>query len=111
MIDILTIVCLVLISIVGIALVAWFVYNWGTWSDNTRQAVITQMYAVAKTLWVAVADGKITPGETRQLFVSVLSVIAAMRGVTLNEVEQEFPKTGSGKEQELPAVTSADTST
>ena len=89
--ELITILGLCILAAAAAGCIFFLVRSWAGWTDNTRQAVITQLYAVAKTLWHALADGKITPAELRQLFTAVLSVIAAMRGTTLDTVEQEFP--------------------
>lgn len=74
--------------------------NWSGWTESTRQAVITQLYAVAKTLFDAAKDGQITAPELRNIFIAVISVIAAMRGTTLDTVEQEFPAISKEPEEE-----------
>lgn len=86
------------------AVIAGCVYlilrGWAGWTDTTRQAVITQLYAVAKTIFLALSDGQITGPELRNIFVAVLSVIAAMRGTTLDTVEQEFPSIPKQEEED-----------
>ena len=82
-----------------VGLLIYFIIGWGKWPESTRQAVITQLYAVAKTLWSATKDGVISQAELRSLFSAVIGVIAASRGVTLDEVEQEFPKISTKTEE------------
>lgn len=81
--------CIFLLTVA--ACIFLFIRGWSTWTDNTRQAVITQLYAVAKTLFLALGDGQISPAELRSIFTAVLGVIAAMRETTLDTVVQEFP--------------------
>lgn len=88
-----------LLLIAGIGLAAYLLFGWGKWPESTRQAVITQLYTVAKTLWSATKDGVISQTELRSIFSAVLGVIAATRGVTLDEVEQEFPKISTKTEE------------
>lgn len=99
--ELITILGLCILAAAAAGCIFFLIRSWAGWTDNTRQAVITQLYAVAKTLWLALSDGKITPAELRQLFTAVLSVIAAMRGTTLDTVEQEFPAVKT--EDEAPA--------
>ena len=99
--ELITILGLCILAAAAAGCIFFFVRSWAGWTDNTRQAVITQLYAVAKTLWHALADGSISPAELRQLFTAVLGVIAAARGVNLNTVEQEFPAVKT--EDEAPA--------
>ena len=96
--ELITILGLCILAAAAAGCIFFFVRSWAGWTDNTRQAVITQLYAVAKTLWHALADGSISPAELRQLFTAVISVIAAARGVNLNTVEQEFPTLKTGQQ-------------
>ena len=96
--ELITILGLCILAAAAAGCIFFFVRSWAGWTDNTRQAVITQLYAVAKTLWHALADGSISPAELRQLFTAVLGVIAAARGVNLNTVEQEFPALKTGQQ-------------
>ena len=99
--ELITILGLIVCIIAAALCIIYFILRWKSWSPSIQDAVITQLYAVAKTLWHALSDGKITPAELRQLFTAVLSVIAAMRGTTLDTVEQEFPAVKT--EDEAPA--------
>ena len=105
--ELITILGLIVCIIAAALCIIYFILRWKSWSPSIQDAVITQLYAVAKTLWHALADGSISPAELRQLFTAVISVIAAARGVNLNTVEQEFPtlKTGqqTAEEPEPPA--------
>ena len=96
--ELITILGLCILAAAAAGCIFFLVRSWAGWTDNTRQAVITQLYAVAKTLWHALADGSISPAELRQLFTAVISVIAAARGVNLNTVEQEFPTLKTGQQ-------------
>ncbi len=79
------------IAIIGIAVLAYIALKWAALGDQGRQATITQLYAVAKSLHDARADGKITPEEMRTLFAEILGVIAAMRNVDYDQIDAEFP--------------------
>lgn len=86
-----TILFTVAIAIIGVAALAYIALKWATLSDQGRQATITQLYAVAKSLHDARTDGKITPEEMRTLFSEILGVIAAMRKVDYDLIDAEFP--------------------
>ena len=96
--ELITILGLIVCIIAAALCIIYFILRWKSWSPSIQDAVITQLYAVAKTLWHALADGSISPAELRQLFTAVISVIAAARGVNLNTVEQEFPTLKTGQQ-------------
>lgn len=96
--ELITILGLIVCIIAAALCIIYFILRWKSWSPSIQDAVITQLYAVAKTLWHALSDGSISPAELRQLFTAVLGVIAAARGVNLNTVEQEFPALKTGQQ-------------
>ena len=96
--ELITILGLIVCIIAAVLCIIYFILRWKSWSPSIQDAVITQLYAVAKTLWHALSDGSISPAELRQLFTAVLGVIAAARGVNLNTVEQEFPALKTGQQ-------------
>lgn len=89
--EITTILLGLAIVCVAVVVLGYVAVRWIGLSDTAKQATITQLYAVAKSLHDARADGKITNEELRVIFSEVLGVIAAMREVGLDDVANEFP--------------------
>ena len=103
--EITTILLGLAIVCVAVVVLGYVAVRWIGLSDTAKQATITQLYAVAKSLHDARADGKITNEELRVIFSEVLGIIAAMREVELDDVTNEFPTVkppAENTEEEFP---------
>ena len=86
----LTIVLIILCAVLACTAGYLVISRWKAWPDATRSAVVTALYALAKTVADAVKDAKLTTEELKGIFTQILAVIAAASGRTLDEVESEF---------------------
>lgn len=88
--DVITIIAILAVCIIlaCLAVAVWKLS--GRMTDDKREAVVTQLYGLAETVWYAIEDGKLTPGELVPMFRCILSVIAALRGVNFDVVQKEF---------------------
>lgn len=88
--DTVTIVLLIATVLLVIACITLAVTKWKSWSDSDKASVISQMYALAKTVFDALKDGKLEKAELSVLFNQVIGIIASIAGRHTDEVEKEF---------------------
>ena len=68
--------------------------------QKKQDAVVTQLYGLAEVIRYGIKDGKLDAAELRQIMASILSVIAALKGVRYDEVEKEFSDSNQALEED-----------
>lgn len=90
-----TLVLLIVTILLAIAVIILAITKWKSWTESDRSALLSQMYALAKTVYDALKDGKLEAAEIKVLFNQVVGIIASIAGRHTDEVEEEFKDSNS----------------
>jgi len=85
-----TIILTVVTILLAIACILLIILRYKSFSVSEKNAVISGLYGIAKTVFDALKDGKLDAGEIRVLFNAVVALIAQLAGRHTDEVEEEF---------------------
>lgn len=79
---------LICILFLALCYVVWKLF--GRMPGEKQDRIITELYGLAGVVQYGIRDGSLSAEELRMIMASILSVIAALRGVEYEEIEKEF---------------------
>jgi len=82
-----TLVLLIMTCILLVSVIILAVTKWRSWSDSDKSSIAASLFALGKTIYAALKDGKLEEAELRGIFNQVTGILAAIVGVDNETIE------------------------